>query len=66
MEEKLNKIIEMLENIDFRLQVIEVEIEELKNGETEITAKQKVAIAKHSQEVSELRKKQLLIQDDKA
>lgn len=50
--------------MNFRLQTIEIDIEEIKNGETEITAQQKIAILKHSQEVSEFRMKQLLTQGD--
>lgn len=64
MEEKLNKIYELLEDMNFRLQTIEIDIEEIKNGETEITAQQKIAISKHSQQVSELRMKQLLTRGD--
>lgn len=57
MEEKLDKIIELLEDLSIKIDLMEITLDEIKNGEDEIKSKQKLSILDYSLKVSELRKK---------
>lgn len=66
MEEKLNKIIEMLEDLTIKIDYLEVDIEELKNGESIETKQKKLSISNLSLAISRLRASQLGLQDEES
>jgi len=45
----------MLENITIKLEFLEIEIDEIKNGETEISASQKLNLSQYSLKLTEIR-----------
>lgn len=55
MEEKLDKIIQYLEDLTIKIDAIEIEIYEIKNGEDEFSIKSKSDIQKYSLELSKIR-----------